>query len=38
MQKEIDALVQKAETNIAEDKSKVAFPETDLVGVPPEIM
>lgn len=38
MQKDIDALVSKAEVNIAEDKTKVAFPESDLVGVPQDLL
>lgn len=38
MSKEIDALVSKAEGNIAGDKTKLEFAEKDLVGLTPELM
>jgi Zn-dependent oligopeptidase len=38
MQKEIDSLVSKAELNINEDKTKLAFKESDLVGLPKDLL
>ena len=38
LNKEIDALVSKAEENINSDKTKLAFPEADLKGLTPDLL
>lgn len=38
MNKEIDALVSKAEENINSDKTKLMFSEADLKGLTPDLL